>query len=78
MPGPATVELQFDHVDLHASDVLEVNSGSSSKMLKLFLAKVRDGLTEDSAYITSVKGPSVPTIRSLTGALHISFRSPFL
>ena len=43
-----------------------------------FFAKVRDGLTEDSPYITSVKGPSVPTIRSLTGALHISFRSPFL
>ena len=37
--------------------------------------KVRDGLTEDSPFITSVKGPSFPTIRSLTGALHISFRS---
>ena len=42
----------------------------------LFLGfKVRDGLTEDSPFITSVKGPSFRTIRSLTGALHISFRS---
>jgi len=59
VPGPATVELRFDSVDLHASDVLEV----------------WDGLNAESPFIASVTGPTPPTIRSLTGALHISFRS---
>ena len=35
-----------------------------------------DGLNTESPFIASVTGPTPPTIRSLTGALHISFRSP--
>ena len=69
------MKLKFQHIDLHSSDVLEVRYKDQNN-IKTYLLKVRDGLTEDSPFISTVKGPTLPTIRSLTGALHISFRSP--
>ena len=72
VPGPATVRLVFHSLALHSTDTIEVGPSSS---VRHTLLQVRDGPGPSAPFITSVAGNSFPPVRSLTGALHLTFRS---
>ena len=59
VPGFATIKLEFDHLNLHTTDIVEV----------------RDGLSDQDSYITSFTGNSSGKVYTLGNKMHVLFRT---